>query len=34
MRKAMSALASPNADKNIADIILEMADSINGGKPA
>lgn len=34
MRQAMSALATPDADKHIADIILEMTNPFNGGKPA
>ena len=34
MRRAMSTLATPDADKHIADIILKMANPINGGKRA
>ena len=34
MRSAMSSLASPDADKKIAEIIYSMAYPVNGGKPA
>ncbi len=34
MRQAMSSLATPDADKKIGEIIFEMANPMNGGKPA
>lgn len=34
MGAAMSSLASPDADKKIAEIIYDIADPLNGGKPA
>lgn len=34
MRQAMSSLAAPDADKKIGEIIFEMANPMNGGKPA